>query len=212
MYHAGQQHALYVLGMTKHAAPNPTTAVSEDALDNILRRLARGRSRVPLESIQQPTARELLVGRPEEVLKPRRLLGNVASLEHTRNAMLALQGLGPEGPKALARLKGMGRLGVDLLHKGLVFGLPGYLIYKALQKPTPGKTRGEEVGHAVGQSLGWLPPMGIAGTAATVAAPQYSMPGLLGTLGEHAGGAISQLVGEQPAPAEVPPMRVRSST
>ena len=206
MYYVGQQHALYVLGMTKHAA------ASESVVDNVLRRLARGRSRVPLESIQQPTTRELLVGRPEEVLKPSRLFRNVASLTPTRKAMLALQGLGPDGTKALARLKGLGGLGVDLLHKGLVFGLPAYLIYKALQKPSPGKTRGEEVGHAVGQSLGWLPPMGLAGTAATVVAPQYSMPGLLGTLGEHAGGAISQLVGEQPTPMDVPPMRVRTPT
>lgn len=211
MYTVGQQHALSTLGIVKQAA-EPQVTPARDVLDQVLRRLARGRSRVPLESVPQPTARELLIGRPEEVLKPSRLFSNVASLQHTRNAMMALQGLGPEGPKALARLKGLGRLGADLLHKGLVFGLPGYLIYKALQKPSPGKTRGEEIGRAMGQSLGWLPPMGVAGTAATIATPQYSMPGLMGTLGEHAGGAISQLVGEQPEPVAVPPVRVRTAT
>lgn len=204
MYHVGQQHALCTLGFIKQAD-------SENVLRQILRRLARGRSKIPLESMKDPTPLELMIGRPQEVAHPRRLWGQVASLEPTRNAMQALQGLGPEGPKALARLKGLGRLGVDLLHKGLVFGLPGYLIYKALQKPSPGRTRGEDIGRAVGQSLGWLPPMGIAGTAATIVAPQYSMPGLLGTVGEHAGGAISQLVGEQPSPIEVPPLRVRST-
>ena len=203
MYHTGQQRALQVLGVVKYA--------TNDVMDNVLRRLARGRSRVPLDSIQPPTAKELLIGRPEMLAKPRRLWGQVASLEPTRKAMLALQGLGPEGTKALARLKGLGGLSADLLHKGLVFGLPSYLIYKALQKPKPGKTRGEEIGHAVGQSLGWLPPMGLLGTAATVATPQYSMPGLLGTLGEHAGGAVSQIVGEQPTPTAMPPMRVRTS-
>jgi hypothetical protein len=206
VYHQGQHYAFRVLGIAKYAAPK------ENVLKHILRRLARGRSKVPLDSIQDPTISELLIGRPQEVLKPRRLWSQVASLEPTRNAMLALQGLGPEGAGVWPRLKGTGQLGVDLLHKGLVFGLPGYLGYKALQRPAPGKTRGEEIGRAVGQSLGWLPPMGILGTAATVASPGYSMPGIIGSLGENAGGAVSQLVGEQPTPLEPPSLRVRTST
>jgi hypothetical protein len=210
MYSIGQRYARRICGIEKQAAPNP--AANENVVDNVLRRLARGRSRVPLETIPPPTLPELLIGRPQEVLKPRRLFGQVASLTPTRKAILALQGLGPEGTQALARLKGLGGLGVDLLHKGLVFGIPAYLIHKALQKPAPGKTRGEEVGHAVGQSLGWLPPMGVAGTAATVAAPEYSLPGLLGTLGEHAGGAVSQLVGERPTPLGDLPIHVRTAT
>lgn len=204
-YSIGRQCALRDLGFIKAAAELST-------LDNILRRLARGRSKIPLEAMQNPTASEILVGRPQEVLKPGRLIRQVGSLKPTREAMLALQGLGPEGAKLWPRLKGVGRLGTDLLHKSLVFGVPSYLIYKALQKPAPGKTRGEEIGRAVGQSLGWLPPMGLLGTAATVATPEYSMPGMLGTLGEHAGGAVSQLVGEQPTPPDVPSMRVRTLT
>jgi hypothetical protein len=201
-YSNGQQQALRVLALMPPGANTKTgSALTSGAakanviLSRLKSRLARGSGKIPLDAVKNPTWFETLFGRPTEALHPMKLLRQAASLDNTREAILAMRGLGPQGNKLWARTKGLGRLTGDVLNKSFILGMPTYATVKGLQAPPPGKTRGEAVGRALGEGLGWLPPTGWVGMSAALAAPQYSLPGLLGSLGENAGGAISQITG-----------------
>lgn len=178
-YDRGCAFALQHMGLVKEAK----------ALDWLLRRLEQGWGVRPVsEATKKHRLFRVLFGRPEELLHPISLVKNVASFEPTAahaHAML-------HEPTLWGRTKGLGRLTGDLAAKTFLLGFPAYGAYRGLTRtPLPGETRGEAVGQALGEGLGWLPPLGILGTAAALVAPRYSLPGLTGTLGKHVGRALS---------------------
>jgi hypothetical protein len=146
--------------------------------------------------------RKLLIGEPEQLIKnPIGLLREQLSLKPTRAALDKIRGLGPEGKGLWARTKGVGALGMDVSNKGFMVGVPGYTTYKVMTEgPAPGQTRGEQIGEAIGEGLGWLPPMGVLGTAASMVTPEYSLPGLTAWMGKKVGRGVSDMTGGRPAP------------
>jgi len=186
-YEHGQAHALETLGLTKEAGVK----------DWILRRLTRGRGVKPLvEGEGQRSLLKTLIGEPERILHPIQLMKEVGSLKPTRQHIQTML----HGPTAWQKTKGFGRLAGDVASKGFMFGFPAYGVYKGVtSEPLPGETRGQSVGRAIGEGIGWFPPMGILGTAASFLTPEYSLPGATGWLGGQLGKGVSKLVGEQPA-------------
>lgn len=192
-YEHGQAQALQTLGFTKEAK----------AWDWILRRLSRGRGVKPLaEGAGEHRLLRTLIGEPERILHPVQLVKEVGSLKPTREHWRTML----HGPSAWEKTKGFGRLAGDVSAKGFLFGFPAYGVYKGItEEPRPGETRGQAVGRAIGEGLGWFPPMGILGTAASLFTPEYSLPGATGWLGGQLGKGVSKLVGEAPSQGQPQP-------
>lgn len=195
---AGQQRALIAMGFVKEAG----------AGEWLLRRLTRGRGVKPLaEGAGKRDWLRLMIGEPERILHPVQMIREVGSLQPTREHLRTML----HGPGAWAKTKGFGRLMGDVAAKGFMFGFPGYGVYKGLTTtPRPGETRGEAVGRAIGEGLGWFPPMGVLGTATSLFLPEYSLPGATGWLGGKVGKGVSKLVGEAPQPGPGVPYRERA--
>lgn len=202
-YQQGKITAQRELGLTKEAGPR---------FDRFLLRLAQGKGRLPPTATTAEGAakariklRQILIGNPEHLItQPGKLVRDALSLQPLHDAIQTIQGLGPNGAGTWARLKGVGNLGMEAANKAFVVGLPAYGVHQALTTPNaPGQTRGERIGTALGEGLGWLPPMGILGTGAAMLKPEYSVPGLTGRAGGLVGRGISALLGEKPAP--IPP-------
>lgn len=193
-YKQGQEHALEVLGLKEAGAK-----------DWILRRLMRGRGVKPLaEGEGQRSLLKTLIGEPERIFHPIQLMKEVGSLKPTREHWRTML----HGPTAWQKTKGFGRLAGDIGAKGFMFGFPAYGVYKGITtEPLPGETRGESIGRAVGEGLGWFPPMGILGTAASLLTPEYSLPGATGWLGGKLGKGVSKLVGDEPTTGVAPRYR-----
>jgi hypothetical protein len=194
-YEHGQAQALQTLGLTKEAG----------ALDWILRRVTRGRGVKPLaEGEGKRSILKALIGEPERILHPVQLVKEVGSLKPTREHWRTML----HGPSAWEKTKGFGRLAGDIGAKGFLFGFPAYGVYKGItEQPLPGETRGQAVGRAIGEGLGWFPPMGILGTAASLITPEYSLPGATGWLGGQLGKGVSKLIGEEPSRGRPVPYR-----
>lgn len=194
---AGQAYALHTLGFTKEAK----------ALDWILRRLTRGRGVKPLgEGSGQHSVLRTLIGEPARIFHPVQLMKEVGSLKPTREHWRTMT----QGRGAWEKTKGFGRLAGDVGAKGFLFGFPAYGVYKGVTSESlPGETRSEAVGRAVGEGLGWFPPMGILGTAASLLTPEYSLPGATGWLGGKLGKGVGKLIGEEQAPGQQLPYQQR---
>ncbi|MGD9209184.1 MAG: hypothetical protein PVI90_00335 [Desulfobacteraceae bacterium] len=178
----GQIYALQSLGLVKTAGK----------LDWILNRLARGRGIQKLTETANPRDYlRMLIGEPEQILHPIKLMKEVASLKPTREHLQTIR----QHPFLWEKIKGAGRLAGDIGAKGFLFGTPAYGIYKGITTPPqPNETRGQAIGRAIGEGLGWFPPMGVVGTAASFLTPKYSLPALTGYLGEQLGRSVSKLV------------------
>lgn len=195
---AGQEYALALMGFEKEAGVG----------EWILRRLTRGRGVKPLaEGTGKRNLLRLLIGEPERIFRPVQLIREVGSLKPTREHLQAML----RGPSAWEKTKGFGRLMGDIGAKGFMFGFPAYGVYKGITTtPQPGETRGETIGRAIGEGLGWFPPMGILGTAASLITPEYSLPGATGWLGGKLGKGVSRLTGETPQPGVLAPYKERA--
>lgn len=178
---AGQIQALQILGFIKEAGK----------LNWILNRLARGRGiQSVTENIGKPNLLRMLVGEPEQILHPIKLIREVASFKPTYEHLQTIR----RNPFLWEKTKGIGRLLGDVSAKGFLFGAPTYGVYKGITTtPKPGQTRGEAIGRAIGEGLGWFPPMGVLGTAASFLTPEYSLPAITGELGAQLGKGMSKL-------------------
>lgn len=181
----GQQAALASLGLVKSA----------DARSWLIARLIKGRG---LAKPQSTSTFAKLFGEPGRLLHPIELIKDVASLKPTREAW---QKMRDPTLSAWQRAKATGSLTGDVVNKTFFLGMPALGIHRAMTTtPEPGSTKGEAIGQAVGESLGWLPPLGAVGLATSIFAPQYSLPHWAGRAGKAIGGGISKATGEQPTP------------
>jgi len=191
---AGQLRALEELGLA-------TTSKHAGVVDWAARAATKGRN----FGVNPKSTGWLstLIGEPERLLHPIDLIKEWASFKPTRAAWNQMT----KGDGLWERTKGLGNLGQDMMGKTFGLGLPAYGVARGLTAtPEPGRTKGEAVGHALGEGLGWLPPMGVLGMTASFVAPHFSVPGLLGRVGGLAGRGASALIGEEPQRTPMPQM------
>lgn len=175
---AGKKRALEQLGLAKEAG------IKDWLLQQIPLSQATG-------SAPKRDWLRFLIGKPESILNPWQYIKEIGSLKPTKKHLMSVI----QGPGLWEKAKGLGRLTWDLGGKGFTFGFPAYGVYKGLTtEPLPGESRGEAVGRAIGEGLGWLPPMGVVGTAATLATPEYTLPGATSWLGGKVGRGIENLI------------------